>query len=606
MNKEQFKRIRNLVNKLKSQATSEGLTSVEFELLLSKFLTSQGYTVKEYLDAEKKYKNLVEEDTSDIPAMFFGEKGDKGDRGNSIVGPQGPMGPQSFVPGPMGPRGPQGPAGTITTEDFRRLREKLYEDQVKPADLDRKLNERFDGINKKLNTFVTTSVLEPSVKEIVTPELNRILRSFQSSIYAAMQDAKKALNAASGGTVTSVSVVTANGVSGSVATATTTPAITLTLGDITPSSVNVSGLTASELVITDASKNLASAAIATYPSLTELTYVKGVTSAIQTQFTGKAATDQTMYIGTTAVAINRASAALTLAGITLTTPDIGTPSAGTLTNCTGLPVAGIAASTVTALGVGSIELGHATDTTIARVSAGVVSIEGKNIYLAGGTDVAVTDGGTGVSAITALSIWVANSANTIAEVTPGAGNSIRVNAGGTAWEAYTPGGGGDLVITAWAGGDFNGTAALGNIAATFSQDDQGGIAPVLEFGDAATTDAIGTVKVPSGATSISNIRIIYSREVATDVVIELTTQINHMDTDAQGAGTQDTDSARSYQTGTGTIGHSAFITLNAAAYNGITVDANDMVGFLIRRNGAAAPDTYGTEWQVFGVEFTFA
>lgn len=43
------------------------------------------------------------------------------------------------------------------------------------------------------------------------------------------------------GTVTSVSVVTANGVSGSVATATTTPAITLTLGAITPTSVN--GLT---------------------------------------------------------------------------------------------------------------------------------------------------------------------------------------------------------------------------------------------------------------------------------------------------------------------------------------------------------------------------
>lgn len=43
------------------------------------------------------------------------------------------------------------------------------------------------------------------------------------------------------GTVTSVSVVTANGVSGSVATATTTPAITLTLGAITPSSVVASG-----------------------------------------------------------------------------------------------------------------------------------------------------------------------------------------------------------------------------------------------------------------------------------------------------------------------------------------------------------------------------
>ena len=51
-------------------------------------------------------------------------------------------------------------------------------------------------------------------------------------------------------------------------------------------------------------------------------------------FNNKANADQTFYIGTTQVAINRGSGALTLAGITLTTPDIGTPSAGILTNCT--------------------------------------------------------------------------------------------------------------------------------------------------------------------------------------------------------------------------------------------------------------------------------
>ena len=49
------------------------------------------------------------------------------------------------------------------------------------------------------------------------------------------------LAAGGSGTVTSVSVVTANGVSGTVATATTTPAITLTLGAITPSSVAATG-----------------------------------------------------------------------------------------------------------------------------------------------------------------------------------------------------------------------------------------------------------------------------------------------------------------------------------------------------------------------------
>lgn len=58
---------------------------------------------------------------------------------------------------------------------------------------------------------------------------------------------------------------------------------------------------------------------------------------------------------------------------------LGTPSSGTLTNCTGLPVAGITASTSTALGVGSIELGHATDTTISRSSAGIIAVEGITI-----------------------------------------------------------------------------------------------------------------------------------------------------------------------------------------------------------------------------------
>lgn len=45
------------------------------------------------------------------------------------------------------------------------------------------------------------------------------------------------------GTVTSVSVTNANGVSGTVATSTTTPAITLALGAITPSSINLGGST---------------------------------------------------------------------------------------------------------------------------------------------------------------------------------------------------------------------------------------------------------------------------------------------------------------------------------------------------------------------------
>lgn len=239
------------------------------------------------------------------------------------------------------------------------------------------------------------------------------------------------------GTVTDVSVVTANGVSGSVATSTTTPAITLTLGAITPTSVsatsfvaatpatdtiagvfrrnngsqtaniveiqsevnanlasfdkdgkltapavNVTGLTASEIVITDASKNLASAAVATYPSLTELTYLKGVTSGVQSQLNGKQAT---ISFGTgvqTALGVNIGSAGAPV----LFDGALGTPSSGTVTNLTGtasININGTVGATTPTTGSftsvttsGAIELGNASDTTVSRSAAGVIAVEG--------------------------------------------------------------------------------------------------------------------------------------------------------------------------------------------------------------------------------------
>jgi len=119
---------------------------------------------------------------------------------------------------------------------------------------------------------------------------------------------------------------------------------------ITFADLTLSGLTASELTATDGDKKLQSLAVATYPSLTEISYIKGLSSAIQGQIDGKAASlgeddnyvtdaditllgntsgentgdqdlsgkanvDQTMYIGTTAVDIDRTTATLNLAGI---------------------------------------------------------------------------------------------------------------------------------------------------------------------------------------------------------------------------------------------------------------------------------------------------
>lgn len=54
-------------------------------------------------------------------------------------------------------------------------------------------------------------------------------------------------------------------------------------------------------------------------------------------------------------------------------------------------------SGVSALSSTTIELGHASDTTIARSGAGDITIEGNAVYRAGGADVALADGGTGAS-----------------------------------------------------------------------------------------------------------------------------------------------------------------------------------------------------------------
>jgi hypothetical protein len=63
-------------------------------------------------------------------------------------------------------------------------------------------------------------------------------------------------------------------------------------------SITGSYLTASEILITDGSKNIVSAPVATYPSLTELSYVKGLSSAIQTQLNAKAPSASPTFTGT--------------------------------------------------------------------------------------------------------------------------------------------------------------------------------------------------------------------------------------------------------------------------------------------------------------------
>jgi hypothetical protein len=62
--------------------------------------------------------------------------------------------------------------------------------------------------------------------------------------------------------------------------------------------LNATSLTASEIVGTNADKDLVSLAVATYPSLTELSYVKGLSSAVQTQIGTKAPSASPTFTGT--------------------------------------------------------------------------------------------------------------------------------------------------------------------------------------------------------------------------------------------------------------------------------------------------------------------
>lgn len=279
------------------------------------------------------------------------------------------------------------------------------------------------------------------------------------------------------GTVTSVSVVSANGFAGTVATATTTPAITLSTtitgvlkGNGTTISAATNGtdylssttglkldqtsaqtisvdspifnsLTASELVATTAAKKLQSLAVATYPSLTEISYVKGVTSAIQTQINAKGAGTVTSVSvttvngvsGTVATDTTTPAISLTLGAITPTTVNGNTLTTGSSTY-TGTAAAvytfpgatktiaandgsnwtiasqaigdiAYASSTtaytrLAAVATGSVlvsagtgtapaysanpqvttvELGHATDTTLSRSAAGTLAVEGIRV-----------------------------------------------------------------------------------------------------------------------------------------------------------------------------------------------------------------------------------
>ena len=97
---------------------------------------------------------------------------------------------------------------------------------------------------------------------------------------------RESTNISIGTSGTSCIIITS---AGNVGIGTSTPSATLHLvgSGLFTAGLNLSNQTASTIASFDSSKNIISLSTVTYPSLTELSYVKGVTSAIQTQIDSK-------------------------------------------------------------------------------------------------------------------------------------------------------------------------------------------------------------------------------------------------------------------------------------------------------------------------------
>lgn len=211
-----------------------------------------------------------------------------------------------------------------------------------------------------------------------------------------------------------------------------------------------------DLVLTDitdisalaADLNLLAGADAAGITATEIGYINGVTSPIQTQFASK----QSSTLAQNGIWVGNASnLATTLAAgsegyVLKITSGVPTWAAESIAGTPPGSDTEVVFNDASSFGADSdFTYNKTTNTiTVPNITVGTaLTVGGAAPYLVGGTDVAVADGGTGLSAIAALSILVANSANTYVALTPSAGQSIRMNAGGTAWEAYL-GGSGDV------------------------------------------------------------------------------------------------------------------------------------------------------------------
>lgn len=144
----------------------------------------------------------------------------------------------------------------------------------------------------------------------------------------------------------------------------------------------------------------------------------------------------------------------------------------------------------------AVNVGAASDTTLARVSAGVLSVEGNVIYAAGGTDIPVTDGGTGASTLAAHGVLIGNGASAVSVTGAGTAGQVLTSNGASADPTFqTVSGTGDVVGP--------GSAVAGNIAifdgTTGKLIEDGGVAPIPAVSSSSGAGDAGKLTALNGS-----------------------------------------------------------------------------------------------------------
>jgi hypothetical protein len=217
----------------------------------------------------------------------------------------------------------------------------------------------------------------------------------------------------------------------------------------------------------------------------------------------------------------------------------------------------------------------------------------------------IANGGTGNTTIPALSIPVANVLDTFTSVTPSAGQSVRINSGGTAWEAYTPGSGAGSVTTVSvvSANGLAGTVAdpTTTPAITLSTS----ITGVLKGNGTAISAAVaGTDYVtPTGTETLTNKTIAFASNTLTDVAGTTATQTltnKRIDPRVSSAGFVPTNLTPSIATADQYAYTALASALTINAPTGTPVNGNKLI-FRILDNGTAQTLTWNATYTAIGV-----